>query len=353
MSGQTSLTEEVGGGGAGGLARLRARLDSLYRAVQYEPWFVKVSLLDRRLLVALLLCPLLLLLIILSLAATLGGNSDCQAGLGAEYRGPATTTRAGLVCVEWDLLDPATHTVTPNRYPAAGLAGHSSCRNPDHSAGGVWCYTSTKHNTFDYCAVPRCETDPVAAGVAAPPDPDRDQACPHNVTLVGSPGGKDGLYSMTAAWVGGRGVYRGEDRLGNWCLSWHGRYRHWWLGRCSTAGHNAGLGWLEEDARCPDQGGVWRQGGTDALLRGMRVLVGGCLQYSTEWRGALVSGPLADTQITSSMADCQALCLTSHACISFVWRADTKRCRLLATVTSAAPSLYSVSGKPLCSEKGE
>ena len=49
---------------------LRERLDSVYRSLQYKPWFIKLSTLDRRLLLFILLAPILLLLIIIILAAS-------------------------------------------------------------------------------------------------------------------------------------------------------------------------------------------------------------------------------------------------------------------------------------------
>ena len=54
---------------------LRQRLDSVYRSVQYKPWFIRLSTLDRRLLIFLLLAPILLLLVIIILAAATASSS--------------------------------------------------------------------------------------------------------------------------------------------------------------------------------------------------------------------------------------------------------------------------------------
>ena len=57
-------------GVATGQTFLRERLDSVYRSLQYKPWFIKLSTLDRRLLLFILLAPILVLIIIIILAAS-------------------------------------------------------------------------------------------------------------------------------------------------------------------------------------------------------------------------------------------------------------------------------------------
>ena len=44
---------------------LRGRLDTLHGRFQYEPWYIKLSTLDRKLLVFILLAPIVLLIIII------------------------------------------------------------------------------------------------------------------------------------------------------------------------------------------------------------------------------------------------------------------------------------------------
>lgn len=57
--------------GAGG-SSVRARLESWRRSVQYEPWYLKVSTLDRRLLWAAFISVFLLLLLIILVTVATG-----------------------------------------------------------------------------------------------------------------------------------------------------------------------------------------------------------------------------------------------------------------------------------------
>ena len=56
-----NITERV----ASSKTFLRERLDVAYRRLQYEPWYIKLSTLDRKLLVFILLAPIVLLIIII------------------------------------------------------------------------------------------------------------------------------------------------------------------------------------------------------------------------------------------------------------------------------------------------
>ena len=54
---------------------LRQRLDTVHRSLQYNPWFIKLSTLDRRLLIFILIAPILLLLLIIILATSTATSS--------------------------------------------------------------------------------------------------------------------------------------------------------------------------------------------------------------------------------------------------------------------------------------
>ena len=98
---------------------LRERIDSLHRSVQYEPWFIKVSTLDRRLLLAIALLPVLLfgvVLVLIVVGATQGYDCQNMMNKGADYRGNTDRTRSGLECIAWHTLDRKTHTVTIDRW---------------------------------------------------------------------------------------------------------------------------------------------------------------------------------------------------------------------------------------------
>ena len=93
----------------GGLA---AWLQEVEGRVRYQPWYIHLSTLDRRLLLALALLPLLLV-VLLVLAVGLSVGSACAGG---RYRGTAGSTATGLACVPWGRLNRSVHTVTPDRW---------------------------------------------------------------------------------------------------------------------------------------------------------------------------------------------------------------------------------------------
>ena len=109
------------------------------------------------------------------------------------------------------------------------------------------------------------------------------------------------------------------------CLSWHGLYRHWWLGPCTHRGQNSGYAWLEEDARCPYQGRVWREAGTDALQAGMLVARQSCMHYGVAHGGVVLDDRIHHgggglfTPRTSTPGECQELCQGTLGCVGFTW----------------------------------
>jgi len=78
---------------------------------------------------------------------------ESMSGIGTDYRGCQTKTRAGNTCQKWGEQSPNKHTYAPASYPEAGLE-KNYCRNPDPDDGtpGIWCYT-TNGPRWDYCDV--------------------------------------------------------------------------------------------------------------------------------------------------------------------------------------------------------
>ena len=366
---------EAGGGGARSFS-IRGYIDNWHRSVQYEPWFIKLSTIDRRILWTIFISIFLLLFIIIIAAATsgttliinhlfmnlfLGGSSDCDncdsvRDLdGRLYRGQLSFTRSGLQCVNWSLLDRKIHTVTVDRFPDHGLGDHNNCRNPDLSRH-IWCYTSLDKNHFDFCDIPK------AKKVLAPKEDDQspniDEACDPNITVVVENGlGISGLFVLSTLWANGRGVYVRVDFTdnkvkGDMCLSWHGRYRHWWIQGCDFIGNNGGVAWLEEDARCPYDGLTWRRGGTNDLMNKTLATNGDCLEYGKEYNGTIVPGGLGDIQMTETPMECQEICWLAQGCSGFTWKSRSIPCLLFNKVTSSTFNNQSVSGHATCKRKG-
>ena len=367
---------EAGGGGVRS-SSIRGYFDKWHRSVQYEPWFIKLSTIDRRILWTIFISMFLLLLIIIIAAVSsgsfltyfslvfkisliTGGSSDCDNcdGMrdfdGRFYRGQLSFTRSGLQCVNWAQLDRTVHTVTVDRFPEHGLGDHNHCRNPDLSSH-IWCYTSLDMNRFDYCDIPK-----VKRQVPTEDDqsPNIDEACDHNITVVVENGlGISGLFVLSTLWANGRGVYVRVDFTdnkvkGDMCISWHGRYRHWWIQGCDFIGNNGGVAWLEEDARCPYDGLTWRRGGTNDLLEKTLATNGNCLEYGKEYNGTIVPGGMGDIQMTETPMECQEICWLAEGCSGFAWKSKSTPCLLFNKVTSFTFHNHSVSGHATCKRKG-
>ena len=187
--------------------------------MQYQGWYIKLSTLDRRIQLGLVLLPLLLVFV-LCLGLGLGvGGGQCVLG---QYRGSRSSTEAGLECVAWSSLNRSVHSVTPDRwgegdqeqekaciqtrdmliliiarYPTGDLGDHNYCRNPDSSAG-PWCYTSSLTNTFDYCPVSCNSSSPLLA--ASPRRmANSDWSCDSSITVLHpSLPRAGGVYTMTS-----------------------------------------------------------------------------------------------------------------------------------------------------------
>ena len=67
---EVNMTEADGGGTRS--FSIRGYIDNWHRSVQYEPWFIKLSTIDRRILWTIFVSMFLLLFIIIIAAATSG-----------------------------------------------------------------------------------------------------------------------------------------------------------------------------------------------------------------------------------------------------------------------------------------
>jgi len=331
-----------------------AWLSDLEGRLRYQPWWIYLTTLDRRLLVALLAGPPLLLLI-LALAIGLSVGSECSNG---RYTGRASITQSGLRCVPWNRLNRTLHTVTPDRYPDEDLV-ESYCRNPD-SSERPWCYTSLTAKTFDFCSVASCNSSSKAAPDSSTgPPAGTDWACDETVTVL-HPALQQasGVFRATRQWANGRGVWQRQQQAPGpaVCLSWHARYRHWWLGPCTHRGRNAGYAWLEEDGRCPYDGRVWREAGSDVHLEQMLVGRSSCMQFGTIWKGETLDsrvwhngGLFAPKSFTPG--ECQDLCLQSVGCVGFNWFPNMN-CTLFTNLDRDVGKVRgAVRGHPSCKGK--
>ena len=142
------------------------------------------------------------------------------------------------------------------------------------------------------------------------------------VAVAGIGPNQDGTYRMTDNWANGRGVFKLEhnpnysviEKMGSsgrsllaqllgesmeadeWCVSWHGEYRHWWITSCHAVGTNYGWAWLEEDVRCPYKGTKWRRGGSDKVINTTLVT-------QTVFARSLQSGIEQLTQVATLLVD--------------------------------------------------
>jgi len=90
-------------------------------------------------------------------------------------------------------------------------------------------------------------------------------------SFVTSFGGTVGLYVEQEETLNeaDRGYYQSVADP-SWCIWWHKRYRHWWMGHCSSRGQNNGNVYLGPDKLCPSDGlnGEWKSGGLDEVAKG-------------------------------------------------------------------------------------
>lgn len=213
-------------------------------------------------------------------------------------------------------------------------------------------------NHFDYCDVPQAQKLQTPGDQQSPHWGHVDGACDQNITVVVENGlSISGLYVLSSLWANGRGVYVRVDFTDNkvkadMCLSWHGRYRHWWIQGCDFIGNNGGVAWLEEDGRCPYDGVTWRRGGTNDLLDKTRATNSECLEYGKEYNGTIVPGGMGDIQLIETPLECQEICWTTQGCAGFRWKGKSSPCLLLNKVTSFTFNNQSVSGHATCKRKG-
>ncbi|XP_023333458.1 uncharacterized protein LOC111705214 [Eurytemora carolleeae] len=312
------------------VSNLRNRILEAKRWAQYQPWYIRISMLDRRIQYLFLIVPLVLILIII-LAVSIKGVEECISS-SVNYRGTYSKTESGLPCIPWSQTNSSIHSVTPARYEGAGLTG-SYCRDPDYS-GRVWCYTSPEENKFDYCDIKECEVEG-AKGVlerrfgsrigSAPPDfrykPNTDTSCLPEISVIN--------HSPTEI-----------------CLSWHAGFRHWWITHCLNAGILKGV--------CPYEASTWRAGGTDkirvsALAIPVYNRLVNCLEYDIEYTGEQVAEG-GSIQL-DSFPLCKVSCLQHPICKAFAYTSSNKECILLHKVESKNQKVGVKSGAHTCKTK--
>ena len=98
---------------------IREYIDSWYRSVQYEPWFINISTISRKIWMSIALSVLLTLIIVIIAASVTGAGADQEPldnGIkSAKYRGDISVTISGLKCLNWSVLNRTIHTVTIDR----------------------------------------------------------------------------------------------------------------------------------------------------------------------------------------------------------------------------------------------
>ncbi|KAF6723175.1 Plasminogen [Oryzias melastigma] len=85
-------------------------------------------------------------------------SEDCIHCNGEDYRGKASVTESGYTCQRWDSQSPHSHGYNPDALPEKYLE-ENYCRNPDGDPR-PWCFTTSASKRWDYCAIPRCTSEP-------------------------------------------------------------------------------------------------------------------------------------------------------------------------------------------------
>ena len=217
-------------------------------------------------------------------------------------------------------------------------------------------------NHFDFCRISRPVLRPSSQEVTDEDEENElvnlDASCDQNITVIVENGlSISGLYVLSPLWANGRGVYVREDYKdgkvkGDMCMSWHGRFRHWWIQQCGFIGSNGGVAWLEEDARCPYDGVTWRRGGNDELLDMTFATNSECIEYGKEFNGTIVPGGLGDIQMFDTPTGCQGECWRTEGCVGFTWYKSTKKCLLFTKIKEYKYNINAVTGLPSCQQKG-
>ena len=83
-------------------------------------------------------------------------DKECLSSVeGVEYKGTASVTLDGTVCVPW--TEVAKHIpLNPAHFPDGHFNINSSCRNLDGRRRKPWCYTNVRGVDWGYCDIPLC-----------------------------------------------------------------------------------------------------------------------------------------------------------------------------------------------------
>ena len=80
-------------------------------------------------------------------------NPGLDGKLGTDYVGTASSTDGGLLCQRWS-------STFPHKHDRTKMGDHNFCRNtPGSSDPRVWCYTAESSKRWDFCTVPKCDTN--------------------------------------------------------------------------------------------------------------------------------------------------------------------------------------------------
>jgi hypothetical protein len=84
---------------------------------------------------------------------------ECKKTLfGEDYSGGKTTTVSGRACQSWASQKPHNHIKYTNFPEGSEEEAKNYCRNPDHDAGGPWCWTTDPEKKWEYCDVKYCDS---------------------------------------------------------------------------------------------------------------------------------------------------------------------------------------------------
>ena len=157
------------------------------------------------------------------------GHTECyEVASGSDYRGKVNVTVSGLSCQRWSAQYPNQHFFTHARYPAAGLGGHSSCRNPGGMHTEPWCYTTDPLVRWE-----RCDVGPRASSCAVrtPHHPTAklrgpsacERRCPHAYALALH----DDCAPLEECSVSATGDHGAHGEGGEGGMRWRALYLRW------------------------------------------------------------------------------------------------------------------------------
>ncbi|XP_066491690.1 prothrombin [Tiliqua scincoides] len=92
-------------------------------------------------------------------------QQPCEPNKGLGYTGTLSATISGAQCLPW-VSEKAKQLSQGQTFLQDVNLVQNYCRNPDDDEEGVWCYVDHPNNTFEYCDVRYCESNPQDLGEA-------------------------------------------------------------------------------------------------------------------------------------------------------------------------------------------